>query len=926
MFARSISLVFLLLAMTRVQAETTEFKDHTRYTGHSYIEFETLKITPAEGKRVGGIWIQLKLDFSGLKINGRSYGANGQAQISLDSHYKTSSPRRDLGIKSAFCEKGKRFLPHYAIDSLMRIVSDNKLKIGNPSLRNYACDLQAYIGSGTPLKPQALMSGVTFYEREFLTYILLNSSIYIKDAVRTSKDMSTLARTSWQEVERDFWYKWLDSSTPSAMAKFSRPFLARVQNATPSTADSAKATGTSKLCVTWQMSTPPRIDVLKAIVVNAGFYDGPIDSKPAGMEFCSALRKFEKKHGDGSGNFSRAESNRILSMPAHKIGDMGWASPKAPVITEIKRNLLAAGLFNGLIDASTTPRLVTSLAKFDAKYGDKNGHLDLREISTLLNNLTSTGSSPVEQEAKFCGVTLGYTASPFDQGLDETAAIQRGLIATGFLNDKADGIAGKNTCSAFTSYISLHGTNGTLNRDQLITLIAKGQSSKDADLATRVTAQEPTSKNTVKANAETTDLQRRLSLLEIKNNTQGDELNRLRTTVKSLETEVSQKEVELNALRGQSRMFSIETMKREAELREAKEELAKSRSQVVKLEKQLEGLRAENTTLNSNSQVLDLTGRIEELKLILSSVSAERDKEKRRADKLLNDTNRLQTSASSQSQEIRKLENEAATLRASLSEISELHTSALKKLEDNTYSLKALTARQSTELEQLRSEVGSFGAERKNLNDKISKLEGLLTEYQSAEAAKTSWMDDLSEDWRKRLDDMPIQQRQFCNIASEFRHDLREATESANQIRINMTFRERQRSLDSLLPDGDFNNWLVRVVTVGQMPDGSARFVAELPCDALIGSGTIGEGPDEKWVATIDYDARAYRELAKVSRGDFIAIQGALLEVERFKPGQPESFYGVNQIGKNPHPEAVKLGLNGEVFIAEVSYLVSLTN
>lgn len=874
-------------------ADTISFRDGDRYKGHGYVEFERLSISDAEALMSGsGVWIALKLEFTGLKINGKEYGADGRAQISLDSHYTTASPRWDMGLKGGYCANNSDTFqfPHYSVTSLKAIVDKFNLHVGGAAIKNFGCDLRVFVGRHQPMTAEMLLNNLELSELDFVLYVLTNSETIIADAVRTSKSMSQQAKSSWRNVQKDFWSNWIGSLNKAA--KFTAPFLQRVNRSAVPTKASDKS---STLCIPWALSTPPRTEVLKAIMANAQLFAGEIDTSLGGIEFCNAIRKLEKQTGNGDGKVSATEASRILAMPAHRLGAVGWASPSAPVIPEIKTRLKERELYFGPLDSRVTSQLTSALQKFDRLSGDGNGHLNLAEIAKL--QVSNEQKATLGWNATFCGIELDYVPNAFDQGLDDPRGIQLGLIANNFLDGSADGIPGPKTCTAFKRYIKQYGENGTLDRDGLIDLIAKGQN---------LAAVKTSNLQPITTDSKQTDDARKSETPDL-----DKEVLRLRQLLAVSDAKVNELQTQLDAsLWELNRITSLESETRAAQLQFEKsqdkiDELSKSReldlleldrrrARITILEGQLRTLRKEQAALNEKYQTL--LAKVDE-----SIPSSEMDI--------------IETRLAAVEQQNKQLGEE-------LNSQKDLN-SRLKALNEEFSANQTLLKQDIVEKQR---QIAAGNNEKEKLLSRISSLESKLASYMKEELAKTAWIDALTDDWLERLDDMPIQQRQFCNIASEFRHDLEEATASANQIRINMTFQERQRSLDSLLPEGIFNNWLVRVITVGQMPDGSARFIAELPCDAMIGSGTVGTGEEEKWVATIPYNDRAYRELAKVSRGDFIAIQGALLEVERFEAGQPESFYGVNKIGDNPHPEARKLGLKGEVFIAKVQYLVSLSN
>ena len=134
--------------------------------------------------------------------------------------------------------------------------------------------------------------------------------------------------------------------------------------------------------------------------------------------------------------------------------------------------------------------------------------------------------------------------------------------------------------------------------------------------------------------------------------------------------------------------------------------------------------------------------------------------------------------------------------------------------------------------------------------------------------------------------------------------------------------------LDGLLPSGKINNWIFKVLKIDQVEDGSAAVVLRLQCKSFIGSGQVytkatwRKKSNKEWRATIPYNDRRFRELAKLGVNDFILGSGTLLEIEAFKPGQIETFYASQQIGE--HPLTKGLNLEGELFIADLSYIAAL--
>ena len=186
----------------------------------------------------------------------------------------------------------------------------------------------------------------------------------------------------------------------------------------------------------------------------------------------------------------------------------------------------------------------------------------------------------------------------------------------------------------------------------------------------------------------------------------------------------------------------------------------------------------------------------------------------------------------------------------------------------------------------------------------------------------------LPPEWVPFENKMSLQQEQFCQLTNRFFEDIKRVTKSGNEIKINIVHKERQENLDGLLPGGKVNNWIFKVIKIDQVEDGSAAVVLSLQCKSFVGSGQIHtrstwrKKSSKEWRATIPYDDRRFRELAKLDKGQFILGSGIMLEINAFKPGQKETFYASQQIGE--HPLTKGLNLEGELFIADLSYIAAL--
>ena len=118
-----------------------------------------------------------------------------------------------------------------------------------------------------------------------------------------------------------------------------------------------------------------------------------------------------------------------------------------------------------------------------------------------------------------------------------------------------------------------------------------------------------------------------------------------------------------------------------------------------------------------------------------------------------------------------------------------------------------------------------------------------------------------------------VQERQFCRIVENFRAELVTAKSTNNQIKVNETYKSLTQALNSLLPDGKFQGWVMRTVGVAQANDGSADVLMELPCNVYVGSNACDTNP-KNFSGLIPEGSRMYTELAKMTVGDFVLTNG----------------------------------------------------
>lgn len=239
---------------------------------------------------------------------------------------------------------------------------------------------------------------------------------------------------------------------------------------------------------------------------------------------------------------------------------------------------------------------------------------------------------------------------------------------------------------------------------------------------------------------------------------------------------------------------------------------------------------------------------------------------------------------------------------------------------------------------ELAAKLGLAKPETAQLEKQVPKAAPILPSTARAESEQKSVKDDVKgiktilggiilppnenpDSWMLRVAAIPVQQQQFCRIVDQFYDDLTRAYQARNEIKKNVLYLDRKADMVTLLPGGDFENWVVQIKEVTQAPDGSAAVMLQPPCRAMLGSDTCQ--PGGKIRATIPITSPLYRELGRVSAGDFVVVSGRILyAAEAANPEQPLPTYAVYQAGT--HCSALDGGKQADVFVTEIRYLVQL--
>jgi hypothetical protein len=171
----------------------------------------------------------------------------------------------------------------------------------------------------------------------------------------------------------------------------------------------------------------------------------------------------------------------------------------------------------------------------------------------------------------------------------------------------------------------------------------------------------------------------------------------------------------------------------------------------------------------------------------------------------------------------------------------------------------------------------------------------------------------VNEVWISFNPSITIQQRQFCRIVENFRTENALAIQSRNQIKVNETFRSLSQSLNSLLPDGKFQGWVMRTIAVDQASDGSAEVLLEMPCNIYVGSNACDANPSN-YYGTAPEGSRMYTELAKMTVGDFVLTNGQFVYTDDKAFDKTRSVASFQYMRTAAHCKAREVAADTEFF------------
>lgn len=168
-----------------------------------------------------------------------------------------------------------------------------------------------------------------------------------------------------------------------------------------------------------------------------------------------------------------------------------------------------------------------------------------------------------------------------------------------------------------------------------------------------------------------------------------------------------------------------------------------------------------------------------------------------------------------------------------------------------------------------------------------------------------------------------VQERQFCRVVENFRTEYAVAETTHNQIKLNETLRGLAQSLNSLLPDGKFQGWVMRSVGISQAKDGSAEVLLELPCGVYVGSNTCDADP-KNFYGTAPEGSRIYSELAKMTVGDFALVSGQFVYADEKAFNKDRSVASFKYMKTGDHCKSKSMVANADFFGLKLEVLSTI--
>ena len=184
----------------------------------------------------------------------------------------------------------------------------------------------------------------------------------------------------------------------------------------------------------------------------------------------------------------------------------------------------------------------------------------------------------------------------------------------------------------------------------------------------------------------------------------------------------------------------------------------------------------------------------------------------------------------------------------------------------------------------------------------------------------------LSEEWLDVERFLAVQQVRFCQILSNYSVEAKAAAESKNQLRQNLVATNRDNDIAALLPNGNYNDWVAKVVEIYATPSGDAAFVLRLPCTVTFGSGQLNGAGDlnGNYAATAEFGGIIYNQLAQLAEGDMVLISGKILTYDDIGALNQRLKFVTNLNGESPSKSEPRKNRAAPDYFSKIDYLSKL--
>jgi len=307
-------------------------------------------------------------------------------------------------------------------------------------------------------------------------------------------------------------------------------------------------------------------------------------------------------------------------------------------------------------------------------------------------------------------------------------------------------------------------------------------------------------------------------------------------------------------------------------------ELAQDRfEQIAALNKRLKALEANVGTSESLSLLKENIKALDNELMQIKEIRDGKDLQIQQLSKEINLYREKQKSSSEVNTVLRGqvavLENRSNNLQAQLNNKQSESVLVIERLTKENKTQKKLLLNANEDQIILNQKIVTLELEQKKL--KLALDEALAANQITSGPAEFK----LSDEWLDLERYLAVQEVRFCQILSNYKEKAKAAEESKNQLRQNLVARDRDNDIAALIPNGNFDDWVAKVVEIYATPSGDAAFLLRLPCEVTFGSGKLSSKKDLDGVyaATAKQGGLIYNQLAQLAEGDTVLISGKIL-------------------------------------------------